>query len=351
MKPLISIIVPVYKAEKYLKACVDTILTQTYDNLEIILVDDGSPDNCPEICDKIALSDNRVKVFHKSNGGASSARNLGLDNASGEYICFVDSDDLLFPESVSDLFNSIYTHNSQYAAGGCIEKASDYCSSDKPDIVIDFSKSPFQLLRYISKAGSYSPYAKIFKTSIIKDNNLRYDENLKCSEDALFIRQYLRFCSRVSLTTKIVYLYNTDNVNSLSKKGYTEYYLYYIKKLNALKELVAILPLTDDQRSNFLSDRAVHGLYISISHYFLNWKDKKIIKEYVSSSLSAFEEWIDKDRTTPNISKAELKWWHKYKDFLFTKQINQIFNKLYFYYFLKNCKRNVKQLLVKLFHK
>ena len=92
-KPLISVIVPIYKVEKYLNKCVDSIINQTYKNLEIILVDDGSPDSCPDICDKYEKKDNRVKVIHKKNGGLSDARNAGLDIANGEYISFIDSDD------------------------------------------------------------------------------------------------------------------------------------------------------------------------------------------------------------------------------------------------------------------
>ena len=95
MNNLISVIVPVYNVEKFLVKCVDSILAQTYTNLEIIIVDDGSPDNCPAICDELAKKDSRIKVIHKENGGASSARNAGLDIAKGEYIGFVDGDDYI----------------------------------------------------------------------------------------------------------------------------------------------------------------------------------------------------------------------------------------------------------------
>ena len=91
---LVSVIVPVYGIEKYLAECVDSILAQTYEKLEVILVDDESPDNCPQICDDYAKKDSRVKVIHKGNGGAASARNAGLDIASGEYICLIDGDDV-----------------------------------------------------------------------------------------------------------------------------------------------------------------------------------------------------------------------------------------------------------------
>lgn len=93
MNPLISVIIPVYKVEQYLHECVDSVLSQTYRNLEVILVDDGSPDSCPQICDNYAKADSRIKVLHKPNGGLSDARNAGIDKASGEYIMFLDSDD------------------------------------------------------------------------------------------------------------------------------------------------------------------------------------------------------------------------------------------------------------------
>ena len=98
MEPLISVIVPVYKVELYLRQCVDSLLAQTYSNLEIILVDDGSPDGCPAICDEYARKDSRVRVIHKPNGGLSDARNVGLDAARGEYIGFIDSDDWVMPD-------------------------------------------------------------------------------------------------------------------------------------------------------------------------------------------------------------------------------------------------------------
>ncbi len=101
--PLISIIVPVYKVELYLSRCVDSLIAQTYKNIEILLVDDGSPDNCPILCDEYAERDGRIRVIHKRNGGLSSARNAGIDAANGDYIAFVDSDDWVEPQTYSDM--------------------------------------------------------------------------------------------------------------------------------------------------------------------------------------------------------------------------------------------------------
>ena len=102
---LITIVVPVYKVEKYLKKCVDSLLCQTYKNIEIILVDDGSPDTCPQLCDEYAQKNSNVVTYHKPNGGLSDARNYGVQKASGDWIVFVDSDDYVESSYVEDLWN------------------------------------------------------------------------------------------------------------------------------------------------------------------------------------------------------------------------------------------------------
>jgi glycosyltransferase involved in cell wall biosynthesis len=113
----ISIIVPVYNVERYLKECVESILNQTYINFELILVDDGSPDNSGKICDEFALKDNRITVIHKTNGGQSSARNAALEMMTGEYVCFVDSDDLIHNKTLEILYNIITENKADIAAG------------------------------------------------------------------------------------------------------------------------------------------------------------------------------------------------------------------------------------------
>lgn len=110
MEPLISIIIPVYKVESYLRRCIDSIINQTYNNIEIILVDDGSPDNSPAICDEYAKIDCRIKVVHKENGGLSDARNTGIENAKGNYITFVDSDDWVQPDYIETLQNNLLSN-------------------------------------------------------------------------------------------------------------------------------------------------------------------------------------------------------------------------------------------------
>lgn len=117
MLPLISVIVPVYRVEKYLDTCVKSILTQTYKNFELILVDDGSPDNCPALCDKYAEIYKNIRVIHKENGGLSDARNIGVTMAKGEYVTFIDSDDYVHPLYLEMLLNGIRNTKADFSVG------------------------------------------------------------------------------------------------------------------------------------------------------------------------------------------------------------------------------------------
>lgn len=307
---LISVIVPVYKCEKYLKKCVGSILSQSYSNLEVLLIDDGSPDGSPAICDSFAAADKRVKVFHKENGGASSARNVGLENATGDYVCFVDSDDLVPENSVLDLFQSITKNACQYAEGICgILGRSTVKKTIEKEKIISWAENPKELLCYLTQIGSYSPYSKIYDAKIIREHNLRFDESLKCSEDTLFIRQYLSHCSRMVLIPTVVYEYNTENEASLSKRFYSDFCHYYVKKLEALEALVEGLPLSKEEKSNFIFDRAVHGLYISTYHYVFNCRDKKQAVLLIGTAIKALKKWTDIEGE----SVSHAKWWSKNK--------------------------------------
>lgn len=128
---LVSVIVPIYKTEPYLDRCIESIINQTYKNIEILLIDDGSPDGCPKICDEWEKKDNRIKVVHKINGGISSTRNIGLDMCKGEYITFIDSDDYIEPETVADLYFACLQNNSQMSICGRFIVCENYMKVDK----------------------------------------------------------------------------------------------------------------------------------------------------------------------------------------------------------------------------
>lgn len=327
----VSIIIPVYKAEKYLTRCVESVLSQTYENIELILVDDGSPDNCPRLCDELAEKDSRIKVIHKANGGASSARNCGLDNADGQLICFVDSDDAIPADSVELLRNVLVHNNADYVAGICLVAETGKPKNNiKADFVIDFDEQSEKLLRYITGSGSYSPYAKIFSADIINEYNIRYDEELKCSEDALFIRTYLSHCKRMAFVSKPVYEYTAFNASSLSKKGYVNYCEYYVKKMFALEELCQHLNLADNFKKQFLFERALHGLKISINHYLNNWENEEDRNKLISRSVDLLGRWLftyNYDQSPFSVNVDLIHWWNKNKELLTNGSYSQFCKK------------------------
>ena len=183
MKGKISVIIPVYKVEPYLDKCIQSVVNQSYKNLEIILVDDGSPDNCPLMCDEWAKRDSRIKVIHKKNGGLSSARNAGLDIAEGDYIAFVDSDDWLDLSMYNDMMNIIENYDVDFVAGkiNCyIEKENIYksfmeyhdCYIIKTDQIL--KKEQYQKM-ILSKQIESASWNKLYKRPLI--DKLRFKDN------------------------------------------------------------------------------------------------------------------------------------------------------------------------------
>lgn len=192
--PKISVIVPVYKVEPYLRKCVDSILAQTFTDFELLLVDDGSPDNCGAICDAYAEQDNRVRVFHKPNGGVSSARNLGLDNAMGEWIAFVDSDDWVEPTWLSLYMK---TAEADIIFGGCVVHGTEigykYCPPIEHETFVE------TILR-LERAYIYGySWMKIFRSSIIREHCIRMHENISYCEDHIFTLEFCLWAKNVSI--------------------------------------------------------------------------------------------------------------------------------------------------------
>ncbi|MGM9563713.1 MAG: glycosyltransferase family 2 protein [Faecousia sp.] len=304
MKPLVSVIIPVYNTERYLRGCLDSVCAQTYRELEILLVDDGSPDDSGAICDEYAARDARIRVLHQKNSGVCAARNAGLQMATGNYVCFVDSDDRLAENAVADLVSAALRSGAPYV-GTLPENAGT------DETVIDFGKAPLELLKYLCTGCSAASWAKLFDLRIIQDHDLCFDTMLKCSEDALFNRQFLCHCDRLCLIFAPVYIQNTENSGSLSKKGYPEFSRYFVKKLKTLEDLTQQLNITQAQREEFLSYRAIHGLRVSVRHYFSRFSAEAggLVTEAVKQLLP----WVHFD-TVPWDRELRIWWQHHRKE-------------------------------------
>ena len=202
--PKISIIVPIYNTEKYLHRCIDSILAQSFSRFELLLINDGSQDNSGKICDDYAAKDSRVRVFHKENGGVSSARNLGLDNARGEWITFVDSDDFVYENYLEnfDVFtNKDYDLINQ---GLKIDKNFNGCSEFK----FSFNGERDNWLNEATLNGTFGYIViKLFKSEIIKTNKIYFNTEIRFQEDELFILSYLAVCKSIKSVPKVGYFY------------------------------------------------------------------------------------------------------------------------------------------------
>lgn len=188
--PIISFIIPVYNVASYLNQCVESIINQE-GNIEVILVDDGSPDESPSICDEYAQKDNRIHVIHKQNGGVSSARNAGLDTAQGEWIWFVDGDDYI----ADNVLKRIYQEIQKYPHADLIQMGMNYLYDDnrlvtqRIELIDNLKKNKF-LLQHIT----YHNPRLLFKREIIEKNQLRFTQGLRVAEDQEFQLKYMMLC-------------------------------------------------------------------------------------------------------------------------------------------------------------
>lgn len=208
--PLISIIVPVYKVEPYLRRCLDSVVNQTYTNLEIILVDDGSPDNCPQICDEYAAKDNRIIVIHKENGGLSDARNAGLDICKGEYISFVDSDDYIELDCMFFLLKQAQDYPCDFVIADYQQSQEpiDSCHCRSSEKLIEGNKKIVSI--FCRDSYPVCSVAKLYQSEFIKKNNFKFKKGL-LFEDQLWACQLATKAQRICINQEKVYHYMARN--------------------------------------------------------------------------------------------------------------------------------------------
>jgi len=263
MESLISIIVPIYKVEKYLNRCIKSILNQTYKNIEIILVDDGSPDNCGKICDRYANEDKRIKVIHKKNGGLSDARNAGLEICTGEYISFIDSDDWVEKNYIEVLYNLIKLKNSDIAICNYIEIFDEKIKSLTEIEEIYTYSNIDSLYQLMGKNGVNFTVAwgKLYKKTLFE--NIRFPVG-KIHEDEYTTYKLLYISKKVSYTTKKLYYY-------LKRKDSITGESFNIKnRLDAIEAIKERIKFFNDNgliELSYLSYKTLFFLYLDVIYY------------------------------------------------------------------------------------
>ncbi len=222
----LTIVIPIYNAEKYLDRCLNSLLCQNAKDYELLLVDDGSKDNSGKICDEYAKKYEHIKVFHKPNGGVSSARNLGIDEAQGEYITFIDADDFVSLNYFVTVFDYINNKKTDCLLFNLFrEKPDGKFLSQRLPIAEGNHEDPDQLIQYSVAYYSFvnGSSTKIHKTNIIRENNLRFNENIKLCEDNIFSLDYIACIKNFTICDAPMYFY-AINEGSATQKRKLQYF-------------------------------------------------------------------------------------------------------------------------------
>lgn len=338
MKSLISIVVPVYKVPvDYLKRCIYSLINQTYKNLEILLVDDGSPDNCGSICDELSKIDDRIKVYHKNNGGLSSARNYGVKKANGYWLMFVDGDDFLEFECCEQIINRIdknidlfYFQAYRVSDGEKKKLVGKNCFFEERIYSTDEELNYFKNMTLNYNAHISTAWGKLFKRDFLIKNNIFHDEYLKQGAEGI------EFCIRVLNSKPVIkysnlflydYIYNSDSISSFSSDSNN----YYV--LNCFNKIKDEIDISSDDINFWFYNRLKYVIITSLINGYFSPKNnisyrkqKELTKNYLKSDLvietlnNVSNKYLDKKRIM-------LLYLIKYRLFIFLKFI-QIIRKI-----------------------
>ena len=273
-KPMISVIVPVYNVAQFLERCVDSIIHQTYPNLEIILVDDGSTDDSGLLCDQLKAADNRIRVVHKVNGGLSSARNAGINAATGCYIGFVDSDDYIAPQMYEKMLGDLIINEADIAQCGCEIVWGDHVELRNGSGKVYIWNRDEAVINHLSgQITEPSVCCKLYKSEIFK--TLRFDESIKLSEDIPFNVKAFMLCRKSVFRDECYYKYIKRD-NSLSRSAFDE------KEIDTVKQAEAIVETLKDEgrKVKEAAYAKLFGTIISVyNHSLFAEKDYKELRK------------------------------------------------------------------------
>ena len=331
---MISVIIPVYNAEKYLHKCIDSVLSQTFSDFELLLINDGSKDRSAKICDEFAERDKRVKVIHKENGGVSTARNAGLDIATGKYICFIDSDDWVEKSYLKSFFLVDKNPETALVLQGFIKEQSngEISKSFVPNKV--FFSTEYSDLFFSFELIKKWPFiaSKLFASELIRNNSIHFDEDVQYGEDLLFLLDYLLYSEKVILVNEAGYHY-TYQKDSLSR-----FYYPYESENKRFESIIAKLQKIEvkfnfDAKTNELHEHFFAGYLLRLLHSLYRAPHKKKKNERVKllkkHSTMETRSWVKKWRPYNSIGIKVYK-------FLF---LNQFINMLDLY-FVISVKKN-----------
>lgn len=291
--PLVSIIIPIYNVEEFLPQCLDSAISQTYHNLEIILINDGSPDNSEVICLKYAQKDTRIVYHKRKNSGASASRNFGIDICKGDYIFFLDSDDYLSPNCIACLVD--HARNGKFAITGYFIDYSDEGRVIKADqsygVYEDIESFMLDFHKYFATKTNFI-WGRLFETKILRDSEIRFDPTIALGEDLLLDIEYYRHCQKgFDLVEDCGYYYRQHGNATLSKKYDPRMFEWNDRCYTAIRDfLVETNAFTDINRKHLYSNILGNLFYsfellCSAPHYSISEK-RRLLKYYSNSEVS-----------------------------------------------------------------
>ena len=296
MPSKVSIVVPIYKVEKYLRRCVDSIINQTYRNLEIILVDDGSPDKCGQIIDEYKEKDSRIISLHKKNGGLSDARNYGMKYVTGEYIFFLDSDDYIKSETIETLINLSLKYQADIVQGGFYYKYENYLlyddryyKEDSNPIILDNKELMYELI--VNERVKNFAWGKLYKTDLIKD--LLFEKGV-LFEDVFWAHNVMSRVKKYVICHKPL-TYYVQREDSIVAN-------YSVRNLDIIKGMKVRHKFIEENYSEFINESYTLLLKTMLMHYNLLMKNKskdsdkkyrKEIEEYIITNYYTLKKAIN----------------------------------------------------------
>lgn len=281
---LVSVVVPVYNAEFFLENSIQSIINQTYKNIEIILINDGSMDNSSVICNQYATKDSRIKVIHQENSGPSKSRNNGIDLAQGEYILFVDSDDTLDCSMIEKLVEAIKKDGSQLVLCGYNSIGKSRNNRQKKGYpkfqeLLTIKEFLIKFGTYYKKSLINQVWNKLFITDLIKKENIRFVENLNMGEDLLFILEYLKVCRKISIIKDPLYNYFISNNNSLTGNYKNSFYSNQQMLFNRVRDFL-INNNAFNEQNKYIIEKAyidsIIGCFANLFHRNAKLNSKEI---------------------------------------------------------------------------
>lgn len=289
MDSKVSVIIPVYNAQKYIEQCIKSVIRQTYNSIELIIIDDGSSDNSSKVISPLLSIDRRIKLIHQQNSGPSVARNRGITESTGEYLVFIDSDDVIEETYIEKLFNKISKEKLDLVCCGYIEQ-SKYGEVKlnhfwKQKEYLD--KNEF--IEYVFNGVGGVLWGKIFRRDLIFEHNLRMNPKIHMSEDLIFVLEYSKCIKSIGVIDEYLYHYNRLNENSISSNITLSYLENYILVIQQIDSLLLNMSFNVNDRSRVINRRVrdiVYSINRSESYQFLTSGEIRLRVENIKKVIS-----------------------------------------------------------------